>query len=72
MKYSFKIATAWGIPIELHLTFILLIVAVAALSYFSSQWYPFALILFLFVFVVLHELAHSIVAKSRKYLRRPA
>jgi Zn-dependent protease/predicted transcriptional regulator len=64
MKYSFKIATAWGIPIELHFTFILLMAAVAAISYFSlQQWYPFALILFLFVFVVFHELAHSFVAR---------
>ena len=63
MKYSFKIASAWGIPIELHITFVLLMAAVAVLSYFSLQWYPFALILALFVFVVFHELAHSIVAR---------
>jgi hypothetical protein len=24
MKYSFKIASVWGIPIELHITFVLL------------------------------------------------
>jgi Zn-dependent protease/predicted transcriptional regulator len=64
MKYSFKIASAWGIPIELHLTFVLLMAGVAALSYFSYQDpYPFILIIFLFVFVVLHELAHSLVAR---------
>ena len=64
MKYSFKIATVWGIPIELHITFILLMAGVAAISYFSlQQWYPFALILFLFIFVVFHELAHSVVAR---------
>jgi Zn-dependent protease len=61
MKYSYRIATAWGIPIELHLTFILLIAAVAVLSY--PSFYSFALIVFLFVFVVLHELAHTLVAK---------
>jgi Zn-dependent protease/CBS domain-containing protein len=65
MKYSFKIGSAWGIPIELHITFILLIVAVFLLSYpFTlSNLYFFFLILFLFVFVVFHELAHSVVAR---------
>ncbi len=61
MRYSFKIGTAWGIPIELHLTFILLIAAVFILSY--PAFYPFFLILFLFVFVFFHELAHSVVAR---------
>lgn len=61
MKYSFKIGSAWGIPIELHITFILLMVAVLVLSF--PQLYLFVLILFLFVFVVFHELAHSVVAR---------
>ena len=61
MKYSFKIASVWGIPIELHITFVLLMGAVAVLSY--PSFYLFALILFLFVFVVLHELAHTFVAR---------
>ncbi len=64
MKYSFKIASAWGIPIELHITFILLMAAVLILSY--PQLYFFILILFLFVFVVFHELAHSVVARHYK------
>lgn len=64
MKYSFKIGSIWGVPIELHLTFILLIAAVfifAILNYLS--WYTFVLVLFLFVFVYFHELSHSIVAR---------
>jgi Zn-dependent protease/CBS domain-containing protein len=61
MKYSVKIGSVWGIPIELHITFILLMLAVFALSY--PQLYLFILILFLFVFVVVHELAHSVVAR---------
>lgn len=64
MKYSFKIGSAWGIPIELHITFILLMAAVFVLSY--PQLYEFVLILFLFVFVVFHELAHSVVARHYK------
>src|SRR4030043_2059893 len=61
MKYSFKIASVWGIPTELHLSFILLMGAVAVLSY--PTFYLFALILFLFIFVVLHEMAHTFVAR---------
>jgi len=64
MKYSFKIGSAWGIPIELHITFILLIVAMFFLSY--PELYSFILMLFLFVFVVLHELPHSLVARHYK------
>ena len=63
MKYSFKIASAWGIPIELHITFILLIAAVLILSIPTQQFYIFFIVLFLFVFVVFHELAHSVVAR---------
>ena len=61
MRYSFKIGSVWGIPIELHITFILLIAAVFVLSY--PQFYLFFIILFLFLFVVFHELAHSIIAR---------
>jgi Zn-dependent protease/CBS domain-containing protein len=63
MKYSFKIGSAWGIPIELHITFILLIAAVFILSLLSMDFYTFSIVLFLFVFVVFHELAHSVVAR---------
>jgi len=61
MKYSFKIASVWGIPVELHITFVLLMAAVAVISY--PTFYLFMLILFLFVFVVLHEMAHTFVAR---------
>jgi Zn-dependent protease/CBS domain-containing protein len=63
MKMSFRIGSAWGIPIELHLTFILLIIAVLGLSVYYHQTYSFILIVFLFVFVLFHELAHSVVAR---------
>jgi Zn-dependent protease/CBS domain-containing protein len=65
MKTSFKIGSAWGIPIELHLTFILLIAAVLGLSVYYDQIYSFILVVFLFVFVLFHELAHSVVARRR-------
>ena len=63
MKLSFKIGSAWGIPIELHLTFILLILGVLGLAVYYNQIYAFILIVFLFVFVLFHELAHSVVAR---------
>jgi len=58
MKYSFKIGSVWGIPVELHITFILLLIIVA---FFSA--YYFLLIVCLFFFVTTHELSHSVVAK---------
>jgi Zn-dependent protease/CBS domain-containing protein len=61
MKYSFKIGSVWGIPIELHITFILLMAFVFAFTF--PQLYFFVLVLFLFVFVVIHELSHSWVAR---------
>jgi Zn-dependent protease/CBS domain-containing protein len=64
MKYSFRIGSVWGIPIELHITFILLMVVAFVFTY--PELYFFALILFLFAFVVAHELAHSVVARHYK------
>jgi len=61
MKYSVKIASAWGIPIELHITFILLMIAVFAFTF--PNLYYFYLVLFLFVFVTVHEISHSAVAR---------
>ena len=61
MRYSFKIGSVWGIPIELHITFLLLIIAVFILSF--PKFYTFFIILFLFLFVVFHELAHSVIAR---------
>lgn len=61
MRSSFKIGSVWGIPIELHITFLLLMGAMLILSY--PDLYYFILMLFLFVFVVIHELSHSVVAR---------
>jgi Zn-dependent protease/CBS domain-containing protein len=58
MKYSFKIGSVWGIPVELHITFILLLIIVA---FFSA--YYFLLIVCLFFFVTTHEISHSVVAR---------
>jgi Zn-dependent protease/CBS domain-containing protein len=61
MKYSFKIGSVWGVPVELHFTFLLLILAVFIL--FFPDFYTPLLFVFLFVFVLFHELAHSYIAK---------
>ncbi len=61
MKYSFKIGSLWGIPIEIHITFVLLMVLELLLSF--PELYFFAFTLLLFVFVVVHELSHSVVAR---------
>jgi Zn-dependent protease/CBS domain-containing protein len=70
MKFSLKMGSAWGIPIELHFTFLLLILGVLVLSIINLQFYTFYysfytffIVLFLFLFVVFHELAHSVVAR---------
>jgi len=57
---SFRVAKVMGIPIELHITFVLLLLVV---FYF---WGVEGLILYIFLFtsVVLHELGHSYVAKK--------
>jgi len=63
MKYSFRIGSVWNIPIELHFTFLLLILAVFILSLPTMEFYTFSMIVFLFIFVAFHELAHSVVAR---------
>ncbi|WP_292460518.1 site-2 protease family protein [Methanothermococcus sp.] len=57
---SFKIAKIMNIPIELHITFILLLILV----YYFWGIGGFILYIFLFASVVLHELGHSYIAKK--------
>lgn len=68
MKYSLKIFTVFGIPVELHISFLLLmlfIYAVALLNLFPMINLQAALLItLLFVTVVLHELGHSYVAQK--------
>lgn len=64
MKYSFRIGSAWGIPIEIHITFIMLMAVIFVSSY--PELYFFILTVLLFVFVVAHELSHSLVAEHYK------
>lgn len=66
MKWSIPLGRVWGIPIRMHLTFILLLAWIAWLGWSvdglrASLW-AVALIICLFACVVLHELGHSLVA----------
>ena len=69
MHWSYKIGTVFGIPLRLHITFPMLIIAYAALFGYEyglmAAARGFSLILFLFGCVVLHELAHS--KQAQKY-----
>lgn len=59
LKSSYKIAEISGIPINLHLTFILFFLVVLLFQDFLTAFYFFLL----FGTVLLHELAHSLVAQ---------
>ncbi len=61
MNLSYKILSVLGIDIELHLFFILFILAFLLLSPMLAL-----LLILIFFFVTLHELAHSIVAIRNK------
>ncbi|MGB9980083.1 CBS domain-containing protein [Methanobacterium sp.] len=64
MKSSFKIFSISGIPVELHISFLLLMVIIFALAFFGVFTYYVAfLIVLLFFTVVIHEFSHSYVAK---------
>lgn len=64
MAGSYKIGRIWGIDIELHWTFIALLVVTLLLSLPSG--FLFVLIVLLFVCVLIHELSHSFVSLSNK------
>jgi len=68
MRWSIKIASVFGIPIKLHITFLLLLLFVAftpdTMGGYGG-WVGVVIVLAIFASVVLHELSHSFVA--RKY-----
>ncbi|MFW9904441.1 MAG: site-2 protease family protein [Candidatus Thorarchaeota archaeon] len=62
MKYSYKIFSINGIELDLHITFIGLFVLLVLVSF--PQMYSVILFGLLFLSVTVHELAHSLLAKS--------
>ena len=68
MTWSFQIGKLFGIPLRIHLTFFLLLVLVAATPasiYGMGRLTGVAFVVALFACVIIHELAHSLMA--RKY-----
>lgn len=64
MRYSFKILRIKGIDLELHITFIGLFLFLFILTF--PQIYAVILFGLLFLSVTVHELAHSLLAKSNR------
>ncbi|MTK63491.1 MAG: CBS domain-containing protein [Methanobacterium sp.] len=67
MKYSFKIFSIFGIPVELHISFLVLILLIYIIALLNLVPYinilTAVLITLIFVSVVIHELAHCYMAK---------
>ncbi len=61
MKYSYKILKIGGINIEVHILFLIFIFGILVLDVVLGL-----LLIMLFVFVTIHELAHSAVARHYK------
>jgi len=64
MRSSFRIFNVFGIPVELHISFLLLMLFIYVLVLINLVPLQFAVLITLVFFtVVLHELSHSYVAK---------
>ncbi len=61
--YAVNLGTAFGIPIRLHFTFLLLLLYFAFTGSGPGRWYGLIFVMILFGCVVLHELGHSVVAQ---------
>jgi Zn-dependent protease/CBS domain-containing protein len=66
MKWSFKIGKLFGIPIRVHLTFLLLLffIGISGSKQGGSEGAILGMIVIIFIFicVILHEVGHSLVA----------
>lgn len=64
MRWSFRLLTLFGIRIEVHVTFLLLVAGLALLqSETTPVWLTVSELLLLFTCVVLHELGHALAAR---------
>ena len=67
MKYSLKIFTVFGIPVELHISFLFLMIIIYVIAILNLLPYvnllTAVLITLIFVTVVIHELSHCYIAK---------
>ncbi|WP_457554427.1 CBS domain-containing protein [Candidatus Pyrohabitans sp.] len=62
MKDNYRISSIFGIPLELHVSFLLLLLFFLVYSLITLNPGPFIYIVMLFATVTLHELSHSLVA----------
>jgi len=67
MRWSVKIATIFGIPIKVHVTFLVLLAVIAAIPVGRGEGLAglmgVTIVLLVFACVLLHELGHSLVAQ---------
>lgn len=75
MKWSYKIARFAGIDVSVHITFFLLLLWFAIMSWQQSQQIPavvssLAFIIVLFTCVLLHEFGHALTARHFGYRTR--
>ncbi len=64
MRWSFKLLTLFGIRVEVHVTFLLLVGGLALLqSRTTPIWLTVSELLLLFTCVLLHELGHALAAR---------
>ncbi|MGA1874992.1 MAG: site-2 protease family protein [bacterium] len=67
MKWSFQIGKFFGIPLKVHLTFLLLLLFIGIVTGqragFQGAVHGVTLVILLFICVVLHELGHSLMAE---------
>jgi len=68
MKWSFQVGKVFGIPIRVHLTFFLLLIFIgfygSRLQGARSGLYGILSVILIFLCVIIHEMAHSLVARS--------
>ncbi len=62
MRDSYRVGSILGIPVELHISFVLLLLLVFIYS-LAVDFQAFIYLVLLFTVVTLHELSHSVVAK---------
>ena len=64
MRWSFRLLTLFGIRIEVHATFLLLVAGLAWLQRMTTPWWlTVSELLLLFGCVLLHELGHALAAR---------